>query len=411
MSLLPKSKIDSYPSSGTFIEGGDAVFEGVVTSWTTLNLSAGVYAFINPVFANTNGFLSSIPNSFWSYPTFVQRSYDILKLTNADSNFVLTAQQGLITGNSILTYGQTQSFANDGTYLWAFIDTPTSSSPILAVKSTDGFNWIPVFSSVNTSGYSLGGYYNASFTKKYYVVLNITSLAASTDGVTWTTGTISPTSATAIIANTAITNKFVAIRATGSTISSSTDSVTWTTRTSNMTYIQQIASSNSSSVQAYVIVNGSSGAANMICSSTDGVTWTARTQPLGSTWKYTSVNWLNGAYWATATSTANPPQNDVLTSTDGITWTIKYTYTANYVGEFFSSIGYVNGYYMTAPAWTISTDGNTWLPLCLLQGNTVTPNNGTKSFAYFNGQYFINDTVFYPTYWKIIKYPFTANAP
>jgi hypothetical protein len=187
--------------------------------------------------------------------------------------------------------------------------------------STDGITWtagtIPT-SAITTIGYGHG---------RFVIANNTTTsnqLSHSTNGTTWTN--ISPVAVTFEIKQFSYdpsSNIMVGVgNRTGSRVSltRSTDGTTWTTGT--MPALGAITAITYNSVahgNSVFVAVGTSGAAAY---STDGITWTSVTLPTQGTW--TGVTYADSKFVAVSSNTSSGA-----TSTDGITWTARTLSTSS----------------------------------------------------------------------------------
>jgi hypothetical protein len=190
--------------------------------------------------------------------------------------------------------------------------------------------------------------------------------ASSTDGITWTLGTLPEYSSWNSV--TYGNNTFVAIGSPGS-VASSTDGATWTLRTLPNTNISWQGVTFGNNIFAAITYNSTTAA-----SSTDGITWTLRTLPLLRSWK--SVTYGNGTFVAVAYM-----QTSAASSTDGIEWTLRTLPDE----ARWNSVTYGNGTFaaITYNSTTAasSTDGITWTL------RTLPANAAWKSVTYGNGTF------------------------
>jgi len=155
-----------------------------------------------------------------------------------------------------------------------------------------------------------------------------TRVYTSTDGINWTSQ-VTPIAWNGWPSVTFANGKFVAVASSGSNQSmTSTDGVSWT--------LGSPTPSGTWSSVTYgngMFVAVASGGTNRVMTSTDGVSWTARTAAEANSW--TSVTYGTGKFVAVASSGTNR----VMTSTDGIIWTARAAAEANP----WTSVAYGNG--------------------------------------------------------------------
>jgi len=194
--------------------------------------------------------------------------------------------------------------------------------------------------------------------------------AASTDGATWTSGTLGPSNGWTSV--TFGNGLFVAGAYNGISTESetSTDGVTWNSAgNSNL----PLAVGNISVAYGngqFVAVSASIG--NTVALSSDGLSWSTQSLPVTTNW--TSVTYGNGVYVAITSS------NQAATSADGITWVAR-ALTSN---ASWNSIAYGNGVFVIVAGnpsnkAATSTDGITWVDRTLPSSDnwsSVTNGNG-----------------------------------
>ena len=204
--------------------------------------------------------------------------------------------------------------------------------------------------------------------------------AYSTDGVTWTQGTMpnAQTWRSVCYGN----GKFVAIGFSEDTTSNSnvfaysTDGINWTegTMPSEQYWISVCYGNGKFVAVAY--------SSNVFAYSTDGINWTLDTLPIMLSWN--SVCYGNGKFVAVALN-SNVNSNVYAYSTDGITWT-QGTIPSS---RDWQSVCYGNGKYVavstnsnsdTSNIFAYSTDGINWT-------EGTMPSNGWWSVCYGNGKY------------------------
>lgn len=240
-----------------------------------------------------------------------------------------------------------------------------------------------------------GAAYNAG---KFVIVGgNNTSGAYSTDqGLTWTSTTLPHTLNYSLIY---AANRFVSVTNAGNVTAYSSDGVSWSSGSLPTTQAWLgIAYGNGIFV---TVGSTSAGAAtNLYATSTDGITWTSRTFP--SSLAFVDVTFGNGKFVAIASG--GTPR----VSTDGITWTNG---TLSMSGT--ESIAYGNGAYVAVSSngqTAYSTDGVNW--------TKVTPSTTASwtQVAYGNGRFVVtavnSNQVIYSddngVSWKPTTLPFTA---
>jgi hypothetical protein len=142
-----------------------------------------------------------------------------------------------------------------------------------------------------------------------------TTIATSSDGITWTIRTL-PVSANwnEITVNRA-TGVFVAVSTTNSSVAVySPDGITWTQQTLPVNANWQAVTVNPTTGIFVALASGTTIAA----SSPDGITWTQRTLPVSGNWSSVAVNSKTGIFAAISYNSVLPV---AVWSADGINWT------------------------------------------------------------------------------------------
>ncbi len=248
--------------------------------------------------------------------------------TNWTYSLPLTGISGLASGNGkFVGYGQTFVSTTDLNN-WNSVSPPSGHVPA-GIAYANG-----LFLSLGTGNTTTGNGF----------------IAASTDGVKWTTRTVPTINQ---LTSAAYGNgRYVAVGTVGG-IFSSTDTVTWVNRTIT----------GSQSLNSIIYANGKfvavgdSGATRY---STDGESWTAGTANTGN--RMLSITYGKGLYVAVG-------ENATLrTSPDGITWTTRTTtpatgatrifFSVSFTGNLFIIVGSQDG--ANGAVVASSTDGITW---------------------------------------------------
>jgi hypothetical protein len=223
-------------------------------------------------------------------------------------------------------------------------DTDTNK----AASSTDGITWIertmPVSSKWRDVRYGNGLFIaprQASSSEYEY----------STDGITWATSTTLPEARTWKFPTWGAKNSLYVIVALGNNrVASSTDGITWTLGTlPGARNWGGLAYGNGN----YVVTTVANALGAV---STNGTTWANTTLPASTRWRLT---YGRGYFLATSESTTN-----AATSEDGITWTSRtagnlYAATTSGAGVYVGIGTYGYTYPANASIGT-STDGITW---------------------------------------------------
>lgn len=217
-----------------------------------------------------------------------------------------------------------------------------ASGSTAAAVSANGTSWttntgLPASQLWSSIAYGNGVYVAVSKTSG-------TAYATSTNGSTWTARTSLPSGVYSEVLYAG--GKFVAVGT--NIVATSTDGLTWSAGTIPAGTWGGVTYGNG----VYVAVQSVSS--STAASSTDGATWTARTLPSAQTW--TDVAYGNGNFIAvSSTSSAASP-----ISADGVTWST----TALPTGVNYAAINYTNGVWVTVASGTAtaytSTDSASW---------------------------------------------------
>lgn len=229
------------------------------------------------------------------------------------------------------------------------------------IYSTDGINWTQGTSPTSTI-YTLS-YGNGNF----LAISNTGTPYTSTNGVVWTQRTFHTTISIGSTYNNArfANGKFIVLDNNNSTTASvSTDGITWSAGTmpvagywSSLTYGngKYVAIAQSETKAAY---------------STDGFSWTLSTLP-------SSRNWYDIAYGNGRFVAMGKYSSEIAVSTDGITWT---AYTIQQYSSF-QNITFGNGKFVISSTSSqdmpSSTDGITWT----FNTNTASSFNGAMVYG------------------------------
>ena len=224
--------------------------------------------------------------------------------------------------------------ADGSTEWWKIIDN-TKLGKETSIEGQEGTN-VPANQSWQSVCYGNGKYVAVSWGS------NI--MAYSTDGISWTEGSMPSDSWQSVCYG---NGKYVAIAYNSSTMAYSTDGISWTQGTlPSSKQWQSVCYGNNKYV---AVVWGS----NTMAYSTDGISWTEGSMPSSQDWY--SVCYGNGKYVAVARGTTNIYGY----STDGISWTEGNMPSS----QDWYSVCYGNGKYVAVAASNImvySTDGISW---------------------------------------------------
>ena len=320
--------------------------------------------------------------------------YSVIQASNVSSTIVTSAA---VANPSIITYGPYQSPR------WIAVGSNNLNAGI--VRSSDGVNWTPVTQSVLT-----GPIYGIAWNGILWVAIG-NSIAWSSDGITWNSGTTiftiggscatwngsiwlaggagatyyfafstdgkTWTGITQSVLNNVLDiawngSLWVAVGQTTNTTAWSTNGTTWTAGTNIFT---GGAGNNGSGVawNGSIWVAVGRGTTNTIAWSSDGKAWTGLGKTIFST-SGSKVAW-NGSLWvAVGTGTYS-----IAWSTNGTTWT-GVTTTPWSGGNTISWSGstWIAGGLGATNNFAYSVDGKNWTGV----GGTTGLNNGVYGIAY-----------------------------
>ena len=246
-------------------------------------------------------------------------------------------------------------------------------------------NVVKKLGGVHVPNTSISGLRSVCYGNGKFVTVSPASniFAYSTDGITWTEGTMPSQQMwfSVYYGN----GKFVAVAFSSNVFAYSTDGITWTEGT--MPSSQQWLSVCYGNGKYVAIAQGS----NVFAYSTDGITWTEGTMPSQQMWD--SVCYGNGKFVAIASG-----NTDVFAySTDGITWTkgtmpsSQSWYSVCYGNDKFVAVASdVFAYSTDGINWTAGSmsDSSQWMSVCYGNGKyvAVAYNDNNIMFAYsYNG--------------------------
>jgi hypothetical protein len=213
----------------------------------------------------------------------------------------------------------------------------------VSAASTDGITWTQGTLPLTTY------WYDVEYGNDIFVAVSKTnpSSAISTDGISWTQTGIESNVWNSISHGNDI---FLALAYYDKKVNVSTDGITWISGTlPQQTSKEDIVYANG----VFVIVSSNSSLAQY---STDGITWSTSVLPTNN---WYSIAHGNGIFVAINDDGVSA------TSTDAITWTANTVLTAGY----YYATNYGNGTFITLRASSnegaLSTDGVTWTPITL----------------------------------------------
>lgn len=287
-------------------------------------------------------------------------TYQNYKFTGSADITLSTA--GLYEVNAFLTNGKKTGVVIDGSHVesGSLEVLPSGTSKIVA---SNAWYWNTT-TGVTAYNVSPGGYYAGAYGDGKYVIGNGGGIVYSTDGITWTSRTV--TSST-ILTITYAKNIFVA-GGSGGVLSTSTDAITWTTRTfgvgSNINCIAFGA-------DTFIAV----GPNSMIRTSTDAITWTSRTTPGGT--NILSVAYSNEQGYFTLGVT----DGNIYTSTNAINWrsfssdAVDIAGTDVYVASGNGTTVLITNSTASSTKGRYSTDGISWSRLIFPDSSSVKAND------------------------------------
>lgn len=343
---------DLVPSTGigAFVASGTNA--GTYTA-SGLTLRAGVYAY-NTSAASRLTINSQTPSG----------TANVLRFTTTVTSFTLTFS-GVWTNGPTTSYRAVAS-APSGTE--QFVAATTTTNAIQT--STDGITWTTRTVTGTWNGAAAGN----SETNKYVLAGAARRYARSTDGVTWTTASLlSPFTDTDELVDALYdTDTYVLVSSNNGYAAYSTDGTTWSTATPPTQAGATVGGTFNGATQRFWL----GGASGYTRSSTDGITWVARTPGVAQT-TY-AIGGGGGKLFASYGNAST------VQSTDGTTWSAGPAAIQRVMNRFFyTSSGTYK--YLAADNGTrlyYSTDGVTWAYLENTQPSTH------EDFA-FNGTRYV----------------------
>ncbi len=300
------------------------------------------------------------PGTVWQWRAPVPTDNQISRVGFANGKFFAGGIRGtLLTSTDGATWTAGSVPTENNLYGFAYGQGSTSSQSLYVFlggvdsiyTSVDGATWTPRNSGVSVDGINYGsGLQSLAFGAGRFVAVGEGGqTSTSTDGITWTAGSVGTTDLVASLHY--LNGKFYAIGGV-SNLYASVDGLSWTSANLNIAAgVNDIAYG----AGRYVVVGG----AGTIQASTNATTWTAVPAP-GLTDTLIGVSFVNGTFVATGQA------GTILTSTDGLAWT-KQTSSATAFSQA-ADAAYGAGVYVipggagtlaNAFLWT-SPDGATW---------------------------------------------------
>jgi hypothetical protein len=266
-----------------------AVFNNGKFLMTTSDGSASVDFYYYDPISNIIQLASTIVSVI--FPEYATYGNNLYVLVGANSSSIGSSNSVILTSpdgaawtsrnhNAVAGSIRCVAFGN-GRFVAVGVGT-TNAAITNAWTSTDGLTW------TRNTGLPSGAWSSVKFGNGVFVAVGTNVVARSTDGITWTTGTIP----TGTYKDLAFGNGiFVAV--TGSAHASSTDGLTWTTRS--------IPTGTSASFGGVVfgdglfVVHHSAGNSNNMIS-TDGINWDYKIFTLTSTSNLRTHGYGNGMF-------------------------------------------------------------------------------------------------------------------
>jgi len=202
----------------------------------------------------------------------------------------------------------------------ALSDPQDSSNEFKAASSLNGITWTEV--DLPTSANWKSGVYGDG---KFVVVASDTDIVAnSTDGVTWTTGSIpddtdggADSTTSSWVAVTYGSGTYVAVSSSDAATATSTDGVTWTRNDSVLSFNADLVEYGNN---RFVALNSADGDSAY---SFDGVTWyngDTLSTLASTTFQPNQIKYANGVFFVTGRDTGSAT-DIAFTSEDGVLWT------------------------------------------------------------------------------------------
>jgi len=265
--------------------------------------------------SNSNG----ITGHVWSEVIYGNGTF--VAITSGNDNAALYSADGITWNQTTVPLSANWTAATYGNNKFVALQNKTNTALISAVYSTDGINW-------NTTPVLSGNWTSVVYgTDKFVAVQNSTSattLLYSTDGVTWLSSSTMPSAQWTSV--TYGNGRFVAV-ANGTTGAYSTNGINWTTFSLTNLNWTSVTYGNGRFV---AVANGTTGAY-----SDNGSSWITFTLTNKS---WSNVTYGNGMYIAVATD------NTVAYSLDGTIW----IYSTLPVSASWNSIVYGNRRFVAA---------------------------------------------------------------
>lgn len=194
----------------------------------------------------------------------------------------------------------------------------------------------------------------------------------STDGITWTTRSITGSTGSQSVTWAPELSLFVSVGYSTNNIRTSPDGITWTTRTNSLNSNWRSVAW-SPQLRLFVAVT-ISGTGSGVITSPDGITWTSRTTPGDNGWFQVIWSPERSLFVAVGSTLAGTANNRFMTSPDGINWTLRGSpetsfYTCAWSAELSTFVALAsNGILATSSdgiSWTSRTSvvGNVWYGL------------------------------------------------
>ena len=358
-------------AGGSFVTvglGGVILTSSNGTTWSRANsgVTANLYGVARVqgafVAGGDNGtLLSSTDGSTWSVVSLNGTATGAIFIAASGPDALLTGRSGEVyTGTSATSWRRASRGTNESLQGLAygggsFVAVGASSDPVSKATlvpiqvSTDGLTWRRANSNPGFSALSAVTYGQSRFV----AVGANSAVFTSSDGLTWTKGTVNATAALACVA----AGPSLFVSGSGSAIYSSPDGLTWTQRITSLSWAVRGVAYGAG---RFVAV----GDGGNIRHSSDGITWLTGTS--GVTASLLTVGW-----WEDVGFIATGASGTILTSADGLTWQLGESGVSENLGAIqrtpfgFVAAGGTQG------TMLISIDGISWSITSLPADKTI----------------------------------------
>ena len=342
------------PSAGfsVRISAGQSAGSYVPSGFT---LEAGLYSFT-----------ASTANKFTLAGTTPGVTAGLINLTSASTALSIVPSASYLPQDTPNFAGALVDSAPSATEKFVAVRNTVSS----LASSTDGVTW----TTQSAPGPIWKGLAAADTETNKYVAVASGAIGYSTDGITWTTAPVAHIGSDPRVVHNGST--FVLISVGNSAFLSSTDGVTWTTRTNPDGITTYAIGTNDGGTEPFLI----GGASGLLRTSTNGITWVTRT-----TGSVQTTYGIGGGGGLVFVGYGN---GQVYKSTDGITWTIDAGLAGVPYSIGYASTGAYKYFVQFSNQYQISTDGTTWSQLIPTTSYSITTQSG-RTFAFDGTTYVI----------------------